>query len=163
MANENLHPRIVPKAGEVPGLIYGFTEADSQTFVPGNLVYISAAGTLTECTSDDTTYAGIAAKAATNVTSGNIEIPFWPFYPDTLVQFTVSGSTALSFDSATYYNTVLTSSVHYLDSTDSGAGTDTAELLLPLYYIKDALGDNTSQVVCALRGEPLDFNAVTIT
>lgn len=50
-------------------------EADSQTFLEGDLVY-SNAGAVTVCGADPTQIAGLAAKAGTNVTSGNAAIPF---------------------------------------------------------------------------------------
>ncbi len=66
-------PRVTPKHG-VGRIVYGNLEADSQTFKAGTPVYLNS-GAVTICTDGGGGFTGIAQKDATNVSSGNIEIP----------------------------------------------------------------------------------------
>lgn len=57
-------------------LVLSFKEANSQSFVEGDLVVLNAAGDISLATAGVANQIlGIARKAATNVTSGNIFIP----------------------------------------------------------------------------------------
>lgn len=68
-------PRIV-KNDSIAEIAYGITEANSQSFKAGALVkYSSGVAALVTATSAAQAVLGIAQKDATNVTSGNIEIP----------------------------------------------------------------------------------------
>ncbi len=62
-------------------LVGGCNEANSSTFIIGDLVYLNS-GAVTVCGDDPTVIAGLATKAGTNVTSGNIEIPIEPINSD---------------------------------------------------------------------------------
>lgn len=59
-------------------VIRKYTEANSQTFKYGDLVYLNSGGSggpLTVCGADPSAILGIAMANATNVTTGNAEIP----------------------------------------------------------------------------------------
>lgn len=83
-----------PLAGTtMPHLSY--TEADSQSFVKNDLVYLSS-GAVTECGADPEIILGIARTAATNVTSGNIDILVEPIFPWCLYVMNVYHASAAS-------------------------------------------------------------------
>lgn len=72
-----------------------YQEANSQTFVAGDLVYRSS-GLLTVCGADPAAILGIALGAATNVTSGHTMIPVLVLDTDTEVVMNVYHSAAAS-------------------------------------------------------------------
>jgi hypothetical protein len=92
ISNSPLQPYIVPRGGEVPAITYGHLEANSQTFVKGNFVYLNS-GAVTLYPGGDLPLYGIAMRDATNVTSGNVEIPIQVITPDDVVSITVATST----------------------------------------------------------------------
>ena len=103
-------------------LIYGFLEADSQSFYAGQLVAYSSG--VAAAASDNTTgLIGIAMKDATNVTSGNIEIPIYPLYSTDLWEIKLTNNGTLSAGSAftqgTRYALYVASNVAYLDVNDT--------------------------------------------
>lgn len=69
------NPRFQTSMNQGVPLVRSYYEANSQSFVAGQLVYIASAGAVTACASDSQSVLGIALKDATNVTSGNILIP----------------------------------------------------------------------------------------
>ncbi len=77
-----------------------YQEANSQTFVAGDLVYRSS-GLLTVCGADPAAILGIALAPATNVTSSHTMIPVLVLDTDTEVVMNVYHSTA---SSATFAN-----------------------------------------------------------
>lgn len=90
-SNDPRGPYILPKGDTVPAIQYGILEANSQSFKAGHFVYLaSAAATLYP--GGDLPLYGIAMKDATNVTSGNIEIPIAVITPDDLVAINVATS-----------------------------------------------------------------------
>lgn len=72
-----------------------YTEANSQTFVFGDLVYTNS-GALTECGTDPSLILGVALAPGTNVTSGNTSIPVLVLTDDTEVAMNVYHATAAS-------------------------------------------------------------------
>ena len=90
-SNDPRMPYIMPRGNEVPALTYGILEGNSQSFVAGNFVYLSSAAAVLYGGGDQTLF-GIAAKDATNVSSGNIEIPIYAIGPDDVVSITVATS-----------------------------------------------------------------------
>jgi len=85
-------PYIVPgRNGGIPNIQYGILEANSQTFKAGHFVYLATAAA-TLYPGGDTPLYGIAMKDATNVTSGNIEIPIMVISPDDEVAINVATS-----------------------------------------------------------------------
>ena len=126
ISNSPLKPYVVPVGNEVPTLEYGHLEANSQTFVEGNLVYLSS-GAVTICSNTDPVY-GIAMKDATNVTTGNAEIPIQVIKMDDTISFTVATSadvpepcnTTCAVLTAYDYNagTTLTSMIDSSDTTN---------------------------------------------
>jgi hypothetical protein len=98
-------------------LVYGFLEANSQSFKAGQLVAYNSG--VIAAASDTQALLGIAMKDATNVTSDNIEIPFYPIYPEDEWEIKLtSGGTATaasSFTQGTRYGTYVASNVAYLD------------------------------------------------
>ena len=93
ISNSPLAPYVVPRGNEVPTIEYGHLEANSQTFKAGNFVYLNS-GAVTLSADGDVPVYGIALKDATNVTSGNIEIPIQVIDTGDTVSITVaSGDT----------------------------------------------------------------------
>lgn len=72
-----------------------YTEANSQTFVYGDLVYTNS-GALTECGADPALILGVALADATNVTSGNASIPVLVLTNDIEVAMNTYHATAAS-------------------------------------------------------------------
>lgn len=75
------------------------TEVDSSTFKYGDLVYLNASGsggTLTVCGADPSAIYGIALADATNVTTGNADIPVLVLTNDVEVAMNVYHATAAS-------------------------------------------------------------------
>ena len=91
ISNSPLKPYVVPVGNEVPTLEYGHLEANSQTFVEGNFVYLNS-GAVTLCGGGDVPIYGIAMKDATNVTTGNAEIPIQVIKMNDTVSITVATS-----------------------------------------------------------------------
>ena len=115
-------------------IVYGFTEANSQSFYAGQLVVFSSG--VAAAASDTTTgLLGIALKDATNVTSDNIEIPFYPIYSDDdwIIQTTTGGTAKASsdFTQGTKYALYVASNVAYLDYADTS--NDSAVFIEPIY------------------------------
>lgn len=75
----------------VPQIIHGNLEADSQTFKAGHLVYLNA-GAVTYYPGGDLPVMGRALADATNVTSGNVEIPIEVIGPNDEVLIQVATS-----------------------------------------------------------------------
>jgi len=73
-------PRLIYQFNAAPEIVHGFYEANSQSFKAGALVYLNS-GAVTAFPTGDVPLAGIAMKAATNVTTGNIEIPIMKAIP----------------------------------------------------------------------------------
>lgn len=96
----------VPTANGDTGLVLSFFEADSQSFVNGDLVKLDAGGNLVVM--DDPPGAadillGIAQGAATNVTSGNTRIPVQLIRPsDVFIMKLDAASTFAETDRGTY-------------------------------------------------------------
>jgi len=119
-----LQPKLEPHAGAVPKIVYDVLEANSQSFKAGALVYLSS-GAVAACADDPTKIWGIAMKDATNVTSGNVEIPVMIITPEDHVIIRVqssAGTAALSstLTPGTRYGTELDSNgVAYLLSSET--------------------------------------------
>ena len=72
-------PKLYRGGSDVNELTYGSDEANSMTFTVRHFVY-SNAGAITDA-EPSTDILGLAGKAATNVTSGNVEIPVYVIQP----------------------------------------------------------------------------------
>jgi len=121
-SNDPRNPKL-STPNEMRHPVYGILEADSQSFKAGELVYLSS-GAATVCASDATKVYGIALKDATNVTSGNIEIPILPIYPqDDLIMQVSSGGTVEAANTTctpgTNYGLVVSSNHHTVDSAET--------------------------------------------
>ena len=95
-------------------------EAASQTFVQGNLVYIDSDGYLAECASDPTAVAGVAAEDASNGSSAAKQTAYWAADMGAVFVARSNTSTAQTQRGASY-GTVLSSSVHYVDISETAA------------------------------------------
>jgi len=120
-------PIILPKNGSIPTILYDIDEANSQSFKAGQLVYNSSG--ITAYVGGDAPVLGIALKDATNVSSGNIEIPVMVIDPQDIVLLT----TATSADVVEAANTTCAIGTSYdtnagatypsyIDSSDTSAG-----------------------------------------
>lgn len=78
-----------------PRVVTGLLEADSQDFEVNDLVYLNA-GAVTECGADPILIAGFALAPATNVTSGNTEIPIEVIRPGDVYLMNLYHATAAS-------------------------------------------------------------------
>ena len=120
ISDSPLKPYIVPRGNEVPAIVYGHLEANSQTFVVGNFVYLNS-GAVTLYPGGDLPLFGIAMKDATNVTSGNAVIPIQVITPDDVVSITV----ATSADVPEASNTTCAVMTNY----DTNAGTTITSMI----------------------------------
>ena len=120
ISDSPLKPYVVPRGNEVPTIVYGHLEANSQTFVVGNFVYLNS-GAVTLYPGGDLPLFGIAMKDATNVTSGNAEIPIQVITPDDVVSITV----ATSADVPEVCNTTCAVMTNY----DTNAGTTITSMI----------------------------------
>lgn len=118
-------PIIYPQSGSVPFVQYGVLEANSQSFKAGHFVYLASAA-LTLYPGGDLPLYGIALKDATNVSSGNIEIPVQTIVPGDHVSITVATSADVPQAAnttcavGTSYDTNAASSYpSYIDSSDT--------------------------------------------
>jgi hypothetical protein len=84
-------PIVLPKNGSAPTIVYGLLEEDSQTFKAGQFVYL-VGDDVTLYPGGDLPLYGIAMKDATNVTSGNVEIPVQVITPEDIVLINVATS-----------------------------------------------------------------------
>jgi hypothetical protein len=84
-----------PQSGDPTGLVLRFREADSQSFVAGDLVYLASA-LLTVCGADPTKILGIALEPATNVTSGHKYLLVQVIRPTDLFSTQFAGANAFA-------------------------------------------------------------------
>ena len=68
-------PKLQVGGTNIPRILHGNLEANSQSFKAGHLVFIHTDGLVTYYTDADVPIAGIALADATTVSSGKIEIP----------------------------------------------------------------------------------------
>lgn len=71
------NPQLQSQGSNIPEIVYGILEANSQSFKAGQIVYLTsnAATIMPDSSGGNTPVLGIAQKDATNVSTGNIEIP----------------------------------------------------------------------------------------
>jgi len=131
--------------GESGEIRYGWYEANTQSFKAGQLVYLAGDATTGGVTADATDSAaimGIAMKDATNVSSGNIEIPVMIIYPDDelIMKCTASGTAKLSnlFYPGKKYGLYVGSNIWYADYDDTT--NDAVMFVEPIY---DVTGTST--------------------
>ena len=135
------NPRIEKASGDAPTVVYGILEANSQSFKAGELVLLSS-NTVSIATTGDAPIFGIALKAGSNVTTGNIEIPVALIDPgDNLLMMVQDGSAAYEAANTTCvpgtaYDIVVSSNVWHVDSSDT-----TNPCLVFLQEIRKADGD----------------------
>jgi hypothetical protein len=145
--------------GTLPEIVYGETEKNSQTFKAGALVYIDGTNGVAACADDATSIDGIAMKDATNVTSGNIEIPIMKVEPQHLLKMRVSSAgTAALASTAThgvrYAIDIDANGVATVDTADSGTATkNCVQFVQPIY---DVNGDSTYWAEVHITGGDLD-------
>src|SRR3989304_4568545 len=144
----NVNPRIGrTRSGLASRILFGRYETNSSTFKAGQWVKDdgdAAPGTacITVVASDGTSVLGIAQKDATNVTSGNIEIPIMEIQAgDELIMPTTATGTAKAsnlFLTAKKYGLYVASNIVYADYDDTT--NDCVIFKAPIY---DANGDAT--------------------
>lgn len=112
------NPKFLRAADGGLPIIREFREADSQSFTAGELVYLST-GYVTVCASDTAQILGIAMKAATNVTTGHIQIPVMIIRPGDEIKIrSTSGGTDTACaitDIGVNHELYVASNVHYVD------------------------------------------------
>jgi len=139
-------PRIAGSSGRVPSIWHGVYEANSQTFKAGALVYVNS-GTV-KIVPEGGPCAGIALRDATNVTTGNVEIPILVAEPGTEWLINVTNGAGVYEASNTtavvggQYDIEVTNGVVTLASDDS-----TGSQFVVLKHILDESGTNTTQVL----------------
>ena len=128
-------------------VVYGFKEANSQSFKAGQLVLFNS-GVAAAASDATTTLLGIALKDATNVTSDNIEIPIYPIYSDDdwMIQTTATGTATASssFTSGLRYGLYVASNVAYLDYDETTS--DACIFKEPIYRASTSTGIYWAQV-----------------
>jgi hypothetical protein len=144
----NVNPRIGKTAsGQAPRIIYGRYETNSLSFKAGMWVLDDgdvAPGTacITGVVTSGTLVLGIAMKDATNVTTGNIEIPVMELRPgDEIYMPCVAGTTAAksnTFLTQKRYGLYVSSTAVYANSSNT-----TDDIVLFKEPIYDANGDST--------------------
>jgi len=80
-----------------PVNIVSALEANSQSFVAGDLLYLNSGAATIATTSQETQIFGIALKDATNVTTGNAAIPIQVICPETLFIAQLDDATAVAY------------------------------------------------------------------
>lgn len=133
------NPRVATADGSnSPKIIHGYLEANSQSFKAGEPVAFSGA-TVIAGAGGDVPIAGIAMKSATNVTSGNIEIPVQVINPSDEVYIQVStGGTLQAAD------TTCTPGLAYDIIIDSGSEfwtLDSADTTNPKFVFQEPIKD----------------------
>lgn len=150
-------PRICSN-GQVPFIVHGLLEANSQSFKAGALVY-SNSGAVTIAAVGDVPVLGIALKDATNVTSGNVEIPVLCFNADSeiLIQASPNGTTFETANTTckvgTAYDFNVTNGTFTIDSSDT-----TNPKMVVVGYVRDVNGDVTTWLKCRpyyLENQPI--------
>ena len=118
-------PMIVYQNGSVPYIQYGILEANSQSFKAGHFVYL-VSGAATLYPGGDLPLYGIALKDATNVSTGNIEIPIHVIVPGDLVAINVATSADVleaanttCVPGVSYDTNAASSYPSYIDSSDT--------------------------------------------
>jgi hypothetical protein len=152
----NVNPRIGRTAdGQAPRIIYGNYETNSLSFKKGEWVLCdgdAAPGTanITGVVTSGTLVLGIAMKDATNVTTGNIEIPVMEIRAgDEIYMPCVAGTTAAksnTFYPSKNYGLYVGGNIVYANSSDTT--TDCVIFKEPIY---DANGDSTYWGIFQLR------------
>jgi len=132
--------------GGSPEIRYGWYESNTQSFKAGQFVVLAGdatTGGVAVCASNAVLVMGIAMKDATNVSSGNIEIPVMIVYPsdELIMKCTATATAKLSnlFYPGKKYGIYVASNVVYADY-DNTASYDCVEFIEPIY---DADGDAT--------------------
>lgn len=94
-------------------------EANSQTFVAGDLLYLNS-GAVTIYTADGTRIAGIALEAGTNVSSGNTAITYMKIRPtDRFIMNLSTGVTAVGNVGTAYGLTASSAGKWTVDTSDT--------------------------------------------
>ena len=145
----NVNPRLGRlRTGLAPRIIYGRYETNSSSFKAGQWVVDdgdAAPGTacITAVASDGTLVLGIAMKDATNVTTGNVEIPVMEINPgdEIIMPCTASGTAKSSalFLTSKKYGLYVASNIVYADYDDTS--NDAVAFKAPIYA---GNGDTTS-------------------
>ena len=137
-------PKIQP-GPNVPQILHGNLEANSQSFKAGHFVYLNA-GAVTYYPGGDVPIAGIALKDATTVSSGNIEIPVQVIGPndEVLVQVATASDVVEAADTTCVVNVAYDTNADvaepsYVDSSDT-----TNPCLVFLGPVKDSAGASTT-------------------
>lgn len=119
-------------------MIRSYKEASSESFVAGDLVYLSS-GAVTVCADDATVIMGIAMKAATSVTTGHTDIPVLVIRPgDEFAVRTTSGATLTACTTANVgipYGVELISAGSW--GVDTGSGSADAFIINRILYDPD--------------------------
>ena len=152
----NVNPRIARTAtGLAPRIIFGRYETNSSSFKAGQFVVDdgdAAPGTacITVVGTSGTLVLGTAMKDATNVTTGNIEIPITEIQPgDELIMPTTASGTAKKsnlFLTSKNYGLYVSSNIVYADYDNTT--NDCVIFKQPVY---DANGDSTYWGIFQLR------------
>lgn len=137
-----------------PPQIMTFPEAASQTFVAGELVYLSG-GYVTECSANPTLILGMAADPAHNSTAGAYNVGVYVANSDTIFEISKTNSTGTA--AATAVTDVGTGFGVYLDTTNSrvtayiGAGLNNRLMCLD-HSDKDTVGDTGGRLQVQVLG-----------
>ena len=119
------NPQIQCTSGKVAQITNRYSEANSQSFKAGQFVYF-VSGAVTVTADGNYPVAGIALKDATNVSSGNIEIPVQLIGPDdeVLIQVcnvsgTLEAANTTCVPGLSYDLQEVSTNLQYIDSSDT--------------------------------------------
>ena len=137
-----------------PNNIVSALEANSQTFVAGDLLYLNSGAATIATTSQETQIFGVALKNATNVTTGNAAIPILVICPETLFVAQADTTTAVTQVGEDYGLNYTSGSM----SVDIGDTTSTSVRIEALDS-RDAVGTSGGRVVVRFQPATMQFMA----
>jgi len=129
-------------------------EANSQTFVAGDLVYLNSGAVTLATTSQETQLFGVALKAGTNVTTGNANIPVCVIAPETLFIAQLDTTTAVAYAGEDYGLNYTSGSM----SVDLG-DTSSTSVRIEKLDTRDAVGTSGGRVVIRFQPATMQFMA----
>jgi len=129
-------------------------EANSQTFVVGDLLYLNSGAATLVTTSQETQIFGIALKRATNVTTGNADIPILTISPEGLYVAQSDTTTAVAHVGEDYGLNYTSGSM----SVDIGDTTSTS-VRIEMLDSRDAVGASGGRYVVRFQPATMQFMA----
>lgn len=137
-----------------PVNIVSALEANSQSFVVGDLLYLNSGAATLATTSQETQLFGIALKKATNVTTGNASIPILVICPETLFVAQLDDATAVAYVGEDY-------GINYTSGSMSVDLSDTSSTSVRIEMLdsRDAVGTSGGRVIVRFQPATMQYMA----